>query len=161
MAVCAMALAGAAAAKPLAVGPLGAADEWSREASTNVAFVVDMEKLREFRVSLDARAVSNCVEVCVGCDADGDGVLSVEESDLALGYDRGEWFLRDAEWNMTAIGSVPADWLYRRMKREVVIRAAAFDPSWNMVKVVRRGEDDSDESVAVVPKGTYTYLRIR
>ena len=40
---------------------------------------------------------SNNVEVAIGCDANGDGHLSLDESGLTVGYDCGEWFVRSAE----------------------------------------------------------------
>ena len=59
MAVCAMALAGSAAAKPLAMGPLGPADEWSREAFTNAVSFRVIEPIRKLVTT--TRASDGCL----------------------------------------------------------------------------------------------------
>ena len=68
------------------------------EVSTNFTFAVGEGNNRKLVLSLDLQASpSNNVEVAIGCDANGDGHLSLDESGLAVGYDCGEWFVRSAE----------------------------------------------------------------
>ena len=72
------------------------------EASTNFPIAVedDGKHWMTFVVSL-AESPSNNVEVAVGADADGNGVLGVDEADWAFGYDCGRWFVRrmeNGEW---------------------------------------------------------------
>ena len=91
---------------------------------------------------------SNNVEVAIGCDADGDGHLSLDESDLTVGYDCGEWFVRSAEKD-TVTSEVASDTgIFRRVYE---LRSRHVDPSWNLVKVTRRGVGAADESVTIEP----------
>ena len=67
------------------------------EVSTNFAFSVGGGSNRRLAFSLELQASpSNNVEVAIGCDADNDGRLSLDETALAVGYDCGEWFVRSA-----------------------------------------------------------------
>ena len=72
-----------AASSGVAVGPLPAPDYADTEVSTNFAFSVgEGQRLGiVFTVELQATP-SNNVEVAIGCDADEDGSLSVDESGL-------------------------------------------------------------------------------
>ena len=56
------------------------------EVSTNVPFAVSLDSMSrlEFSLSLDS-SVTNSVEVSVGTDADGDGDLSLDETDYTVG----------------------------------------------------------------------------
>ena len=89
---------------------------------------------------------SNNVEVAVGCDVDGDGCLSLDESALTVGYDCGEWFVRSMAKDSIASSTV-AD--FGTFRRTYDVRPRNVDPSWNVVKVTRRGLAASNESVSV------------
>jgi hypothetical protein len=65
------------------------------------------------RVSFDA-TMSNSVQIAIGSDGDGDGVLSLRESALFAGWDRGEWFVRRATASGWESVSAPGD-IGRRM----------------------------------------------
>ena len=67
------------------------------EVSTNIPFAVSFDAMSRmnFSISLEA-SPSNCVEVSIGTDADGDGVLSLDEMDQTFGYNCGTWFQRDS-----------------------------------------------------------------
>ena len=67
------------------------------EVSTNIPFEVSFDAMSRmnFSISLEA-SPSNCVEVSIGADANGDGVLSLDEADQTFGYNCGTWFQRDA-----------------------------------------------------------------
>jgi len=54
-----------------------------------------LDGLRVFRLEVSFEATpSNNVQVCLGRDtAPADGALDAGETDLAIGWDRGEWFL--------------------------------------------------------------------
>ena len=96
--------------------PCGFADT---EAETNIVFAVDSARLDRvvFAIELPASA-TNCLEVAVGADADGDGSLSPEESDVVFGYDCGEWFLRGEDGVVVVEGSADGG----RIVHEVAIR---------------------------------------
>ena len=135
------AFAASAAALP-SPEPCGFADT---EAETNIVLAVDRARLDRvvFAMELTASA-TNCLEVAVGADADGDGSLSPEESDVAFGYDCGEWFLRGEDGVVVVEDAADGG----RIVREVEIRKKAFSPEWNLVRVTRRGIADISECVS-------------
>ena len=81
------------------------------EATTNVSFMAWQENAGRFTFSLTCRATpTNNVQAAFGTDADGDGVLSLEESDLVVGWDCGEWFVQngfDGERVESVVGALP------------------------------------------------------
>ena len=86
-----------AAASGLTVGQLPSSPFADTEASTNVSVSVDLAAVTRMEVSLSLDALpTNCVEMAVGTDADGDGDLLLEEADWTFGYRCGVWFRRDA-----------------------------------------------------------------
>jgi len=133
------------AAARFAVPSMSASEYADTEAAANIVLVVDRARLDKvvFAMELTASA-TNCLEVAVGADADGDGSLSPEESDVAFGYDCGEWFLRGEDG--VAVVEDAADG--GRIVREVEIRKKAFSPEWNLVRVTRRGVTDISECVS-------------
>ena len=116
------------------------------EVSTNFTFAVGDGSNRRLVFSLELQASpSNNVEVAIGCDADEDGVLSLAESALTVGYDCGEWFVRSAA-NDSVMHSDTAD--TGIFRRTYDVRSRHIDPSWNLVRVTRRGLGISDETVS-------------
>ena len=146
MFVCA-ALFSTCAALAVEVAALPEAEFADTEVSTNVAFAVGAHANRKLVFTLELQASpSNNVEVAIGCDADGDGHLSLDESGLTVGYDCGEWFVHSAERDTVTSEDASDVGIFRR---EYMIRSRHVDPSWNLVKVTRRGFGAADESVAV------------
>ena len=128
------------------------------EVSTNFTFAVGEGNNRKLVLSLDLQASpSNNVEVAIGCDANGDGHLSLDESGLAVGYDCGEWFVRSAEKDAVTSAVVSDTGTFRRVYE---IRSRHIDPSWNLVKVTRRGFGAANESIAVEPAESGFALRL-
>ena len=116
------------------------------EVSTNFAFTVGAVANRRLVFSLELQAsLSNNVEVAIGCDADGDRHLSLDESDLTVGYDCGEWFVRSAARDSVTYSDVADTGMFRRTYEG---RRRYIDPSWNRVKVTRRGLGVSNENVS-------------
>ena len=77
-------------------GPLGASPWADTEATTNCPFVLSDPNVRHLQLALDLAATSsNNVELAFGRDADADGVLSLGEISLAVGWDAGSWFVRE------------------------------------------------------------------
>ena len=137
----------AAAAAAVAVGPLPAPDYADTEVSTNFAFSVGEGQSRGIVFTVELQATpSNNVEVAIGVDADGDGRLSIEESELCVGYDCGTWFVRSSAQDAVTATDVDDSGVFRRTYR---VRARRVNPLWNLVKVTRRGYDASAESVSV------------
>ena len=134
-------------AAAVAVGPLPVPEYADTEVSTNLAFSVGEGQRRGivFTVELQA-SPSNNVEVAIGVDADEDGSLSVDESELCVGYDCGTWFVRSSAQDAVMTEDVDDSGVFRRTYR---VRARRVNPLWNLVKVTRRGYDISSESVSV------------
>ena len=134
------------------------------EVVTNIA--VSAQESREYCFELAfSGTASNNVEIAFGTDADGDGVLSVEEIGLSAGWDCGEWFVMNAATGERAVASA-AEGVHClggtiRLRtggcvREIAFRdgavalfptlrgtarAWAFPAGWNMVRLVGRGEN--------------------
>ena len=123
------------------------------EVSTNFTFAVGGGSNRRLVFSLELQASpSNNVEVAIGCDADNDGRLSLDETALAVGYDCGEWFVRTAAKDSVTYSDVADAGTFCRIYE---VRSRHIDRSWNLVKVTRRGRGVSNENVsfAIVESG--------
>ena len=131
----------------VSVGPLPAPDYADTEVSTNFAFSVGEGQSRGIVFTVELQATpSNNVEVAIGVDANEDGRLSVDESELCVGYDCGTWFVRSSAQDAVTSEDVADSGVFRRTYR---VRARRVNPLWNLVKVTRRGVDVSAESVSV------------
>ena len=134
------------------------------EVSTNLVFDAGAATDNKFTLSiaLENAAANNSVEVAFGIDADGDGTLAPEEAELAVGWDCGEWRLRDfrggtvlqgdgAAATLTlALHLSGADRLARSMEGNAFAGSAAptfFNPAWNMARVTARGETAALECI--------------
>lgn len=111
------------------------------EVSTNVVHRFSDPNASEFRLLLDAEtSPTNAVTVAFGRDADGDGVLSLDETDFRAGWDCGEWF---------ACGALPADAVIRdepeddpiERRRRIVWRLHRRPLDWDLCRVTLRGLD--------------------
>ena len=117
------------------------------EVSTNFAFSVGGGSNRRLVFSLELQASpSNNVEVAIGCDADNDGRLSLDEAAITVGYDCGEWFVRSAAKDSVTYSDVADSGTFRRTYE---VRSRHIDPSWNFVKVTRRGLSVANENIAI------------
>ena len=142
------------------------------EVETNVAFSVGApcDNLWKLSIELDA-STSNCVEVVLGTDADEDGELGVDEGELCIGWDCGEWFWRDRRANAACRVEGTAQrldmTLYLNRDREAkslassvfpaVVSPTCFNPGWNLARVVSRGV----ETVHVESKVSIDALKLR
>ena len=142
------------------------------EVETNVVFNAGAasDNLWRLLIELDATA-SNCVEVVFGRDADEDGVLGVEEGELCVGWDCGEWFWRDRRANAACRVEGTTQrldmTLYLNRDREArslassvfpaVVSPTCFNPDWNLARVVSRGA----ETVNVESKVSIDALKLR
>ena len=117
------------------------------EVSTNFMFAVGEGSNRRlvFTVELETTPTNN-VEIAIGCDADEDGLLAPNEEALTVGYDCGEWFVRSAVNDSVTYSDVGDSGSIRRTYE---VRSRYIDPSWNLVKVTRRGLGVSNENVSV------------
>ena len=128
------------------VSTLPASEFDDTEVSTNFTFVVGEGYNRRLVFSLEIEASpTNNVEVAIGCDADEVGLLSLDETALMVGYDCGEWFVRSAANDSVMCYDVADSGTFRRTYE---VRSRYIDPSWNLVKVTRRGLGVSNENVS-------------
>ena len=118
------------------------------EVSTNIPFEVSFDAMSRmnFSISLDA-SPSNCVEVSIGEDANGDGNLSPEEAACAFGFDCGRWYVRDADRDEErGMGEEAGG---RRVEKTFLLKKRRMDEAWDLVKVTRRGKAEVCELATV------------
>ena len=122
------------------------------EVSTNIPFAVRFGAMSRmnFSISLDV-SPSNRVEVSIGVDANGDGVLSLDETDQTFGYDCGRWFQRDASREMFECSDCSIVRLNgtERAEKTFVLKRRKLEEVWNLVKVTRRGKAEVCELATV------------
>lgn len=107
------------------------------EVSTNIPVSVDFRSMSRFEFSLAVDASpSNCIEIAIGTDADGDGNLAPEEAVHVFGYDCGTWFERTVK--ASSEKRMPAE-RSPRLERLFVLNRYKLDVNWNLAKVTRRG----------------------
>ena len=134
------------------------------EVSTNIPFEVSFDAMSRmnFSISLEA-SPSNCVEVSIGADANGDGVLSLDEADQTFGYNCGTWFQRDAVREMFECSDCSIVRLNgtERVEKTFVLKKRKLDESWNLVRVTRRGKGGICELTTVEGKKSGAALIVR
>ena len=134
------------------------------EASTNIVFSTGSANDRRWTFSLEIDADdANNAQVEFGSDRDGDGALSLDEGELAVGWDCGEWFLRDRRGGeMRRSAESPGR---RRLEFAIYLdeqrrvrslrgnvfdggaQSTYFNPSWDMARVVVRSTNAVNEVV--------------
>ena len=125
------------------------------EVETNVVFSTGSATDNKWTLTIERNAaVSNCVEVVLGCDANEDGALGIEEGELSVGWDCGEWFWRDRCANAACRVEGTAQrlemtlYLRDRAAKSLassvfpsVVSPTCFNPNWNLARVVSRGAE--------------------
>ena len=155
------------------------------ETVTNVPFTAWQEHTGKFKFSLTCRtSATNNVQFAFGRDADDDGILSLEESDLVVGWDCGKWFVQggyDAERIETAVGTGDGQtlaWTVRLSPVTVTPMSVTatvdgtpvfggvdagmfYRKNWNMFRLTGRGLADSAESpvVQILPDSLTILMR--
>ena len=146
------------------------------EVCTNVPCAALLSGVRELEVVIDfAGTESNCVQVAFGHDDDGDGDLSWNEADVAIGWRAGDCFIEDVKGGRrfresSSHGGAETRRLeFRVAAGEDGAKSASvvcdgvtklgevlggdlrwlYDRGWNMAKVTRRGVDSPGEIVLV------------
>ena len=142
------------------------------EVETNVVFSTGAPTDNKWTLTIERdAAVSNSLEVVFGRDANEDGVLGVEEGELCVGWDCGEWFWRDRRANTACRVEGTAQrldvTLYLSRDRVAkplassvfpsVVSPTCFNPDWNLARVVSRGA----EIVRVESKVSIDALKLR
>ena len=141
------------------------------EGVTNVVFSTGAATDNKWTLTIERdAATSNSVEVVFGCDANEDGILGIEEGELSIGWDCGEWFWRDRRANAacrvegTARHLDMTLYLRGRAAKSLassvfppVVSPTCFNPDWNLARVVSRGA----ETIRVESKISINALTLR
>ena len=129
------------------VSNFGTSDYADTEIATNIAFQVDNNMFNRLELELQLNpSLINNLEIAIGIDSDADGKLSLDETDMAFGYDCGKWFVRSSENNMVNLSDADSS---ETPIRRLILKRSEMNPLWNMVKVVRRGRGEIAELVSV------------
>ena len=145
--------------------PSGWADT---ESSINVAVTNWPGLGRHIYLTLSAMATpSNNVQITFGKDADADGDLAPEETQVTLGFDCGEWFVRDERCNPSR-PFVVDDWIDAEssnptnITRTIHLRQVSkLSDRFDFAKVTTRGRGNSAAEIAAEIKrfGVLLFLR--
>ena len=141
------------------------------EVETNVVFSTGAATDNKWTLTIERdAATSNSVEVVLGCDTNEDGVLGIEEGELSIGWDCGEWFWRDRRSNAACRVEGTArhldmtlylrDHAAKSLASSVfpsVVSPTCFNPNWNLARVVSRGA----ETIRVESKISINALTLR
>ena len=144
------------------------------------------ENDREFSLSLSLMATaSNHLEVAFGLDKNRDGELSLDESELSIGWSCEKWFFSDRRSDVRDVtdadgGEKSLVWRIRLNGERKAKRAIAFsdsqevladamekccssyfNPQWNMVRVTSCGIDCLAEKVKIVSTADGLSIRVR
>ena len=145
------------------------------EVCTNVPCATLLSDVREFETVLDfTGTASNCVQVAFGRDEDGNGDLSVNETDVAIGWRAGDWFVEDVKGGRRFREAVNVTNTLHRIELRAAVddsgarsarvlcdgaarfgealdgdRQWLYNRGWDMAKVTRRGVDAPGEIVCV------------
>ena len=126
------------------------------EVETNVVFSTGAATDNKWTLTIERdAAVSNSLEVVFGRDANEDGELGVEEGELCVGWDCGEWFWRDRRANtacrvegtaqrLDVTIYISRDRVAKSLASSVfpsVVSPTCFNPDWNLARVVSRGAE--------------------
>ena len=139
------------------------------ESATNIPFAGWNDLTRFINISAEVFAsLASCVQVAFGTDHN-DGDLTIDETDLVLGYDCGTWFIRDEKnggeahsggeallprHNMDEtsssrrdrsvasplIGSITTQPTTNSQQRATFDVSRLFSRDWNLMKITTRGE---------------------
>ena len=153
------------------------------EAETNAVICAADADDNRFRLTLELDATTNnCVMVEFGRDEDMSGVLDRREVEFSVGWSAGRWVCRDRmgggfasagrpsgrrrlAWTMALDASKSARSLVAEDGGEAVFRGVVpptfYGAEWNMVRVVRRGAAETDESVGYDLSTAPLYLILR
>lgn len=178
-----------ASARTITVPPPAMPAFADTEVSTNIAFNADDAHLREFemRFALEG-SPSNCVQVALGRDLDGDGTLDANEAETLYGWRNGCYFAESVTAgerveNTAADGAAVRVFAvsFRLSKgsglrhftatNEVGVAVLPglsadaqkwlYRPDWNMMRVTRRGPGVPAEWFACDLSSHFFYIKLR
>jgi len=161
-------------AQTIVVSPESVLEFADTEVSTNIAIRVSDAQAQEIGMSfaLHGASVSNCLQVAFGRDVDGDGILSVNESETLFGWRNGRYFAENmpsgvrVEEESSDGGTSRVFTVGFRLSKgrglrhftatnetgvavftnfSASARGWLYSPEWNMMRVTRRGPGVPDE----------------
>ena len=169
----------------LTVTNLPPAASLTTETSTNVPFALDEVGGGDFAMGFDAFTTpSNNVEMAIGCDADGDGVLTPAETGVLFGWRSGRWFFENVAQGVRFYSSrSSAEGRIRRLVWSMHIgldprrasicdeegevfpgdgrEAIPFDARWNLVRLTMRGLNHRAAAFRAEITRRHLYIRVR
>jgi len=129
------------------------------EVSTNLPLSVRGERLQTLTLALDTTALpSNNLEIAVGCDTDGDGRLSLLETDRRFGYDCGAWTSGDVATGKVV--SEPVGGTNRVSKAWTLVRRE-IGRSWDTMRLTIRGTAAPEAVLQTESEKTHFAIIIR
>ena len=168
-------------------GPLPPCEFADTETSTNCMFSTARtgSQVLSFQISLLA-SPSNNVEIAIGQDANADGMLSADETAMVVGWDCGEWSVRNDRCKHHLRADASTDDASKTLVWEVygingsarAIKATenghpidfgldgcppdwTFSDSWDLARFVVRGVDSADETYLARFFANGTSVRVR
>lgn len=129
------------------------------ESHTNCVLSVQSEKLWKLEILMSIEvSPSNNLEVAIGADTDMDGDLSLEEADFTFGCDCGNWFVAETNSGDITSESIADKGLVNRVW---TINRRQYNPCWNLVKIIRRGIENSSESLEISEENRRFSIHLR
>lgn len=177
-------------AKQISVSPLSVSPYADTEVATNIVFNRHRSDVKEFELkfTLDC-SPSNCIQVALGTDADGDGNLSFAETQAVYGWRNGRYFIEDVvagkryehsisadERKGTQLFSVnmqtARDYLPKTFLANIdgvsvftnlstTVPSWLYQPKWNLMRITRRGISTPSEWFSCKIDYSYFYITIR
>ena len=177
-------------AKEFNVSPLPISSYADTEVSTNIVFNRHRSDVKEFELkfTLDC-SPSNCIQVALGTDADGDGDLSFAETGAVYGWRNGWYFIEDVvagkryqqsndadERTGIQVFSVnmhtTRDYLPKTFLANIdgvsvftnlstTVPTWLYQPKWNLMRITRRGISTPSEWFSCKIDYSYFYITIR
>ena len=172
------------------VSPLPVSPYVDTEVTTNIVFNRHRSDVKEFELkfTLDC-SPSNCIQVALGTDADGDGDLSFAETGAVYGWRNGRYFIEDVVAGKRYEHSIGADertgtqvfGVNMRTTRDYLpktflanidgasvftnltttVPTWLYQPKWNLMRITRRGADALSEWFNCKIGYSYFYITIR
>ena len=174
--ICALAIlfSFAAYAKEFNISPLPLSPYADTEVSTNIVFNKLQSDVKEFELNftLDS-SPSNCIQVALGRDSDGDGDLSFAETQAVYGWRNGRYYIEDVIGGkryehfvksedrigtqvFTVKMQTTRDYLPKTFLANIdgtsvftnlatAVPSWLYQPMWNLMRITRRGVDTPSE----------------
>ena len=177
-------------AKQISLSPLPVSSFADTEVATNIVFNRHRSDVKEFELkfTLDCSS-SNCIQVALGTDADGDGNLSFAETQAVYGWRNGRYFIEDVIGGKRYEHSVKSedrigiqaftvnmhttrDYLPKTFLANIdgasvftnlstTIPSWLYQPEWNLMRITRRGISTPSEWLNCKIDYSYFYITIR